>query len=345
MAPLIVLILVFVAAFGLSWLTCAITMRIGVVDAPDGERKLQAAPVPRLGGIGIMAALAIVIVVVAIVHTIRPDWLTGDFLPGAVPAVFVALGAAACFTLIGAGDDVFDMPAKLKLALLLVVCIASPLLGVAAPVLTTPFGDVTALPLLLAGSALWLLVFTNAANFMDGSNGLSMGCLAIMFAGLAASLALTGHGTPPPGLIAVIGAIGGFLVHNLAGKLYAGDAGAFGVSGLFATLALISGLPVWTVATLALPFLVDIILTLIDRTRRKQSLFNAHRDHAYQALLKSSWAHLDVAVMWWGLSAACAVAAAIGAVGGGALPFLLFWLMTAALLPGWFLARREAQNV
>ena len=65
----------------------------------------------------------------------------------------------------------------------------------------------------------------------------------------------------------LLGAIIGFLIHNLRGKLYAGDAGSLGLGALFASLGLISGLQVWTVATLALPFLIDVLMTLIWRAK------------------------------------------------------------------------------
>lgn len=339
------MIAVFVVSALFSWAACILVRRLRVLDAPDGERKLQAAPVPRLGGAGILAGTFGTFLLAGALHAVAPALIGGDFLPGPVPDVWIALLACLGFAAIGLADDLFDTKASLKLGLLLIICLAAPLLGVAIPELETPFGPVTAAPALIIGSALWLLVFTNAANFMDGSNGLSMGALGIMMVGLGTSLALTAGSHFPPGLLAPAGAIAGFLIHNMRGRLYAGDVGAFGVSSLFALLALISGLSAWTVATLALPFLVDALLTIVLRARRGESLFTAHRDHTYQALLKAGWPHLDVAVFWWGLTATCAVAASVGAAGGGALPFWLFWSFTLLLSLGWFILRREAGHI
>lgn len=344
MTPALVMTALFAIAAVLSWAACSLVRRLRVLDAPDGERKLQAVPVPRLGGAGIMIAVVAVMIAASFSVDVWPasgGSPIGPFAAGLASALVFAL----CFTAIGLADDVVDLAATLKLVLLIAVCVLAPLSGIRIDALETPFGTAQAMPLLIAGSALWLLVFTNAANFMDGSNGLSMGALAIMFLGLGASLGLTqGHSFPPAVLIAA-GALAGFLVHNMAGRLYAGDVGAFGVSGLFALLALISGLSAWTIATLALPFLADALLTLIARARRRQSLLTAHRDHTYQALLKAGWAHEDVAVFWWGLTASCAVAAAVGAAGGGTLPFWLFWSFTALFTAGWLILRREAGEI
>ena len=303
-------------------------------------KKQQAAPVPRLGGIGVMGAFALTISLAAMLHAFAPQWLSTSWLPGEVPTVWIAIAAAFGFAIIGALDDIWQLGAVSKLLMVVAISIAAPLAGVTVPALETPFGNVDTHALMIAGSALWLLVFVNAANFMDGSNGLSLGSLAIMCAGLGLCLWITGYGYPG-GIVCIIAAIAGFLAHNLRGSLYAGDAGAFGVGGLFACLALISGLPVWTIATLALPFLVDVLLTLVSRTRRGEPLFEAHLDHAYQSLIKAGWSHLEVAMVWWALSAACAVAAAVGAVGGGALPFVLFWVLAVLLSAGWVAVRRK----
>ncbi len=342
--PLPLLVLAAAMSFLLSLGCCELMKHTGVVDAPDGERKLQARPVPRLGGIGVILAIAVMFTLAALIHAFAPAMLGGDWLPGLMPAAGFALAAALCLAMIGAVDDVFGMGAVTKLALMALVCVAAPFSGVAIPALTSPFGDLAIPAVMIIGSALWLLVFSNAANFMDGSNGLSLGCLAIMFTGLGASLLLTGEPTFPAGLVVIIAAINGFLVHNLRGTLYAGDAGAFGLGGLFAALALIAALPVWTVATLALPFLIDVLLTIILRTRRGEKLFVAHRDHAYQALIKAGWSHIEVAMAWWSLTAACAVAAYVGAAGGGALPFSLFLLFGAILTIGWMLIPRKARD-
>lgn len=329
-------------AFPLSWYTCSLTRRTGVVDAPDGKRKQQAAPVPRLGGLGIIAAIAIVFALAWTAHALLPAMQGHDWLPGPSRQVIAALAISGLLAAIGTWDDIHPLAPRAKLGMVVVACIAAAMLGISVADLKTPFGSLDLPFVLLAGSALWLLVFSNAANFMDGSNGLSLGCLGIMFAGLGAAVAMEAGAAFPPGIAAIIAAIAGFLVHNMTGRLYAGDGGAFGIGGLFATLALISGLPVWTVATLALPFLVDVLLTLILRARHRQLWFEAHTDHAYQAFARAGWGHWDVAVLWWSLTGACAIAATLGAAAGGALPFVLFWLLALILSGLWLAIQRKA---
>lgn len=337
-------ILAALLAFAISYYACELMKRTGVTDAPDGKRKTQRAPVPRLGGVGVMLAIAIVFALLALTYGLLPITGGSDWLPGPAPVTAIALAASVLLAGVGAWDDIHNLAPSTKLGFIAIICIVAPMLGVAAPSLDSPFGTLTLTAAMVAGSALWLIVFSNAANFMDGSNGLSLGSLAVMFAGLGACQAAEAGGVFPAGLLVIIAAIGAFLVHNMRGTLYAGDAGAFGLGGLFATLALISGLSIWSVATLALPFLVDVLLTLILRARRRDPWFEAHTDHAYQALRRTGWSHLDVAVLWWSLSAACAVAAAIGVSGGGALPFILFWLIAIPLSVCWFAVLQKTRD-
>ncbi|WP_084395678.1 glycosyltransferase family 4 protein [Henriciella aquimarina] len=339
-----VFIVTAVLAFLLSYYGCVLMKQTGVVDAPDGGRKQQASAVPRLGGFGVMAAIAIVYAAAGMAHTLTPELITPDWLPGHHAAVVAALLTSGALTLIGTGDDINGMGAVTKLLLVTAVCVIAPFFGVATPAFDSPFGNVTLPAITLAGSALWLLVFTNATNFMDGSNGLATGSLAIMFAGLGAAYGAHADMPFPPGLAAILAAIAAFLMHNLRGTLYAGDAGAFGLGGLFAALGLVSGLPVWTVALLALPFLADVLMTLVLRARRGDAWFEAHSDHAYQALLQAGWSHIEVALIWWGLSAVCAVAAFVATAGGGALPFVLFWVFALVFAFLWTGIRRETAH-
>jgi UDP-GlcNAc:undecaprenyl-phosphate/decaprenyl-phosphate GlcNAc-1-phosphate transferase len=330
---------------------CAVLMRWGSVDAPDGTRKLQARPIPRLGGVAILLGtllgttisffiliLAFQVDAAATFQALIAD--IGRTGSGLLPA----LSLSAVAFLLGLWDDIWTANTKLKLATLTALCTVSASLGLLPAELTSPLGDMTLPVGLIIGSALWLLVFINAANFMDGANGLAIGCLAIMLAGLAITGATVGDWAFSVWWFPLFGAIGGFMMHNLSGNLYAGDAGALGLGAVFAGLGLVSGLDVWTVATFALPFLVDVLYTLIWRARRGRHWFDAHLDHAYQRLIASGWSHFETAFLYWGLSLCGAILAYIAARAGGELPFVVFWLLFLAGSVLWIKHRRAAER-
>ncbi|MEM1087899.1 MAG: hypothetical protein AAGH90_09220 [Pseudomonadota bacterium] len=260
------------------------------------------------------------------------------------PTIFDLLIFCTAFFLVGLWDDLKPPPALVKLCVLGALIAIFISRGHYSEGVITPFGTLEAPLILMIGSAMWLLVFGNAANFMDGSNGLMAGCIAIMMTGLAIIFLLdyTFVIFPMPLIIysLFLGTIIGFLVHNLRGKLYAGDAGSLGLGALFASLGLVSGLQVWTVATLALPFLIDVLMTLIWRARHGRPWLKPHLNHAYQKLRLSGWSHTETAFLYWGLSTVCAVAAIIAANADGDAPFFVFWGLCLSGIILWSVHRR-----
>jgi UDP-N-acetylmuramyl pentapeptide phosphotransferase/UDP-N-acetylglucosamine-1-phosphate transferase len=338
-------ILSFLIACGLAYILGLKSDRLGVMDAPDGARKTQDHPVSRLGGaiIAVATLAAFYIALSLFLISFGSDVISAlksSFLGGIGEVGTLTVFVIGAF-LLGLLDDLFTINTALKLGLLMLLCIGASVFGLHAETLNSPFGDISFLPALIAGSVLWLLVFTNATNFMDGSNGLSVGCVAIMLIGLCFALISTDSFMIGKWMFPLFGAILGFLIHNLRGKLYAGDAGALGLGALFTSLGLISGLEVWTVATLALPFLIDVLMTLIWRAKHGRSWLQPHLDHAYQRLRLSGWTHLETAILYWGLTATCAAAAVIAAKAGGEAPFIIFWTLCFAGIALWTLHRRS----
>lgn len=336
--------------FALCLVFCALVKRTGIVDAPDGGRKQQTSAIPRLGGVAIAAGAILSSLVSFLVLFVA--W--GASPSESVPRLFAELAAlmrgyetvpvfvAGAF-LLGLWDDIWTAKTKLKLIALAGLCLGVAAFGLAPGALTSPWGDITVPMVLIIGSAAWLLVFTNAVNFIDGANGIAVGSLTIMLAGLAVCGTLVGDWAYSVFWFALFGALAGFLMHNLRGVLYVGDAGALGLGALFAGLALVSGLDIWTIATLALPFLVDVLMTLIWRARHGCNWLEPHLDHAYQRLIANGWSHLDVSILYWGLSLVSSAAAYIAAQGGGAAPFAVFWGLCLAGIALWLRHRRAAQ--
>lgn len=337
-------------SFAAGLIACALIKRIGIVDAPDGARKTQDQAVPRLGGVaillGTLAGIAISFLILLLGYGVDPVSTFIELIFGLIHAnslISLALAFALFSFLIGLWDDLSTANTKLKLAGLTGAALIVSGLGLSAAALPTPFGDLTLPVILILGSAAWLLVIVNAANFMDGSNGLAIGCLTIMIAALATISSTTGAWSLSVWWFPLFGAIAAFLMNNLRGVLYAGDAGALGLGALFGALGLASGLEVWTVATLALPFLVDVLLTLIWRAKRGRHWLEAHLDHAYQRLIASGWTHLETAVLYWGLTATSGSLAYIAAQAGGAAPFAVFWTLWIALCGIWIRHRRSTK--
>ncbi|MEN0078998.1 MAG: hypothetical protein AAF753_07765 [Pseudomonadota bacterium] len=331
-----------IGAAVLSFLICGAVRFLPIRDAPDGGRKQQTAPVPTAGGLGIAAA-AIAMSVAWLLSAQETAPQFGAAVLDPERGALLACLFAAPFAL-GLIDDAAGLPALTKLAALVIW--SSAAVGMLAPM--PPMGVVFAG--LLAAAAFAMFVFVNAANFMDGSNGLSLGSLAIMTAALYGPLNGVGGDCAPgcaegaPTLFAAFlalllpAACGGFLVWNMSGRLYAGDTGALGVGAAWCVLAGLAidslappSVMVWFILTLALPFFVDVGLTLALRLGRGQNLLRAHTDHAYQRLVAVGWPHWRVAGLWWGFSLACAAAAY-----GGLYLQLKVWPSVALFGPAFY---------
>src|SRR5215217_2191806 len=79
-------------------LTKRLALRVGAIDYPN-ERKLHTVPTPKLGGLGILGGVLVAGLL----------WLPGDTESHAI-----LIGAVA-IVWVGVLDDIFDLPAPVKL--------------------------------------------------------------------------------------------------------------------------------------------------------------------------------------------------------------------------------------
>ena len=77
----------FAISFAAGLLACALVKRVKVVDAPDGGRKTQAQPVPRLGGVaillGTLIGMAISFVILMVGYGVDPVSTLSSLIAGA----------------------------------------------------------------------------------------------------------------------------------------------------------------------------------------------------------------------------------------------------------------------
>ena len=255
-----------VAAFLATGALVALLPRWGVVDVPN-HRSSHARPVPRGGGLGVIAGAAVGLVVA------RPDAVLAVGLVGAL--VLAAVG----FT-----DDLRSLSAAWRLAAQLVVS------AVAAGLLLLGERDftITAAVAVVCLGTLWLSGYVNVFNFMDGSNGLAGLNAAVAGACFATVGVVEDVNTLVVGGSLLLGASLGFVPWNFPrAHIFLGDVGSYSIGFAIAWLALVgvldTGELLWCVAPTAL-VLLDTSLTLARRARRGESLTAAHREHVYQQL-------------------------------------------------------------
>jgi UDP-GlcNAc:undecaprenyl-phosphate/decaprenyl-phosphate GlcNAc-1-phosphate transferase len=194
----------------------------GVLDAP-AARKVHAVATPLLGGAAVYAAFA---------ATVLFNFTFSLQLKG------VALGATIIVA-VGLLDDVFDVPARWKLAGQVAAVAVAMAYGVVLDTIPTSWPGSVPVNFLL--TLLWFLTVTNALQFLDGMDGLAAGLGGI--AALFFSLAALQTNQPYLMFLAapLVGACLGFLPYNFRfgrpATIFLGDAGASFIGFTLAGLA------------------------------------------------------------------------------------------------------------
>jgi UDP-GlcNAc:undecaprenyl-phosphate/decaprenyl-phosphate GlcNAc-1-phosphate transferase len=261
-----------VIAFVATPPTARFARRMGVVHFPR-ERDIHDHPVPLLGGIAILVAVATSALI---------------FLPGNQETRGIVAGAIA-ITLVGAIDDA--KPGGLHPLVKLLGQFAAAAIPVWCDVrvtnVTLPFVDPLQLgdwsyPLTMIG----IVAVMNVVNFTDGADGLAAGVCTIAaatFAVIALSL-----DRDAAGVLAALtaGAAIGFLWHNFhPASIFMGDAGSNLLGLLLACVAIQGVLKTAAVVALFFPLLIlavpalDATFVVAKRIKYGRPVYSADRWH------------------------------------------------------------------
>lgn len=270
-----------------------IARRCNVLDVPN-QRSSHVTPTPRTGGAALALAAA-------------AGWaalpLIGAPLDHAVAAFMTLTLLSGALGLV---DDLYSLsPAPKFIGL---AAIAGPALWFMLPVLATSWW-------MLGAALFWTLGYTNAFNFMDGSDGLAAGTAAIVSWAMAVFASSLGETALAWCALVTGGACAGFLVFNRPpASIFMGDAGSYFLGSGIAAMALLlcaNGVSIASMLLLLHPFLCDTSITVIRRVSRGEPFWRAHRQHWYQRLLIAGAAHRDVArgyFTWQAAATLCAFA-------------------------------------
>lgn len=277
-----------VAAFVVTWMTIAVMLRTfadRILDHPN-ERSLHQQPIPRTGGIGVAAGLAVSVPLVSPAE-LWPLWLGAALLLG-----------------ISFFDDLVGLPIVGRLIIHFVV--AS---GFVAGMLSNQVELGWASVLMVA--IVWM---TNLYNFMDGMDGLAGGMAVFGFGFLAIASWFADHNQLALVNASIAAAAAAFLLFNFhPARMFLGDAGSTTFGFLAAGLGLVGwreGIwSIWFPVLVFSPFIVDATVTLARRVWQGERFWRAHRAHYYQRLVLSGWSHRKTALVEYGLMLSCGIGA------------------------------------
>jgi UDP-GlcNAc:undecaprenyl-phosphate GlcNAc-1-phosphate transferase len=282
----------FLVAVSIAWLLVPLTeraaRRLNVIDEPR-ERSLHQVPTPKLGGLAILCGVLVAGVL---------------FLPWA-PTTRAILGGAVLIATVGVLDDVFDLPAGVKLLGQFVAATIPVFNGVWVNDFTLPFvggvqldhvlfRDVVVLGNVRVGhilTVLGLVAVMNVINFIDGVDGLAAGVCVISaatFGVIAMSLNRPGAGVL--GAATAGGALG-FLRHGFPpASSFMGDTGSNLLGYLLGTVAILGALKTNAVVALFFPLIVlavpilDSGFVIAKRLKYGRPVYEADRSHFHHRM-------------------------------------------------------------
>jgi UDP-GlcNAc:undecaprenyl-phosphate/decaprenyl-phosphate GlcNAc-1-phosphate transferase len=285
-------ILGFIFAGAVVWTlvpaTEALAKRIGAMDIPN-ERSLHEVPTPKLGGMAVLAA-----VLLAGLIFLPWDQETRSILAGAI-----------VITAVGVFDDLYDLPAGLKLLGQTVAAVIPVASGVTVNDFTLPFIgrvdpssvellDPPAIGAIDLGQVLTvfgIVAVANVVNLIDGVDGLAAGVCLISAASLSV-IALSLDRTSAGVLAAVTaGASLGFLRHGFPpASSFMGDTGSNLLGYLLAVIAVQGALKTNAVVALFFPLIVlavpilDTGFVVAKRVKYKRPIYRADTWHFHHRM-------------------------------------------------------------
>lgn len=316
-----------------------LAFKVNAIDVPKDNRRMHKEPIPRMGGVAIFIAFAVATLIFADIDLKIIGLLTGALL-------VVVLGAL---------DDIYRLPAMVKLAFQILISFVPILCGTKIEFINL-FGKyihfgIWSIPV----TVIWIVAITNAINLIDGLDGLACGVSTISsFSLLVISLLQPEISTSVTIMLAVLaGSCLGFLPYNHnPAKIFMGDSGALflgytlsviSVQGLFKMDAVVA---FWTpFLILGLP-IADTLFAIIRRIIHKQPPFAPDRGHFHHKLIDIGFSQKQAVVILYSISAILGVSAIMFSVGRvwGALAIIVIAAIIGFFNYRIFLGNKETRD-
>ncbi|HSO27563.1 MAG TPA: MraY family glycosyltransferase, partial [Anaerolineales bacterium] len=267
-----------------AWVGILLANRWGLIDVPgSAPHKKHAAPTPLAGGLALLLVLSVL-------------YLVFDF--SATPEIRAIFASGAVVFAFGLLDDFRGVSPPVKLLGQTLGFVVLAALGVYIRIFESPeffiYGQGGVYVLLdLALTFFWMVGITNAFNFVDSMDGLS-----VALAGIAAAFFMWATiDAGQPALTQLSAVLMGvclalYFFNAPPARLFLGDAGAQTLGFFLAALAIVytprafSQTSSWFAPMLFLGVpIFDAVLVVIARLRERKPVYRSARDHTFHRLV------------------------------------------------------------
>jgi len=292
----------FVLCVALVPLAKRIARRSGLVDRPGG-RKQHAGSVPLGGGIALLAAACLPLLAAAVLSAVwvgnpsllpLPAALHDDMQMAAerLPLLLKVLAGGLAMAALGLWDDARNLRPSAKLIGQIAIALCVSLIPQVRITLFVP-SPWFQIPV----TTVWIVLMVNCFNLLDNMDGQS-GLVAFLTGSALLVLALqTGQYFIGGFVLALLGALLGFLLFNLPpASIFMGDAGSMFVGYALALATTLTTFltphavnPIFPVMVPLVIFAVplyDTVSVLVIRLRSRRPLLGADRSHFSHRLMR-----------------------------------------------------------
>jgi len=339
----IAFLLGLVTAFVVTPFSMRIAKKYGAIDVPN-DRRVNKKPMPRLGGIAVIAGFFVSTIYLLISMSIEGKLVLfeEDMLWLKLVGFFVGIIilGITCFI-----DDTKGIHSLTKLIVQIVVALIVVACGIRIENFEIPFLNGQAeLNIVLSYiiTVCWIVGVTNAINLIDGLDGLSSGISLISCISLL--IIFTLNGSP---LIAIVlitalgGAISGFLPYNFnPAKTFIGDTGSNFLGFSLAVISILGVAKTYTALVLIAPIIVlalplfDTLFAIFRRIKNGKSLkavFKADKGHLHHRLMQKGYTQKQAVFILYGITATFGMFAVV-LLDSGVWKALSFAILVIAIL-------------
>ncbi|NLB32831.1 MAG: undecaprenyl/decaprenyl-phosphate alpha-N-acetylglucosaminyl 1-phosphate transferase [Tissierellia bacterium] len=321
-----------IISFVMTPMARRLAIRVGAMDVPKETRKIHNKPMPYFGG------LAIYVAIISCMFVYMPHNSTNYYI----------MAGATIIVLAGVIDDMYDMPAKVKLLIQILAALVAIKGGVQIHFITNPLSE-TGMSYLFNGlsfiiTLFWIVGITNTINLIDGLDGLASGVASIAATTLLFTAARLGHDFIVMQCAIIAGASLGFLPFNFnPAKIFMGDTGSLllgymlavtSVSGMVKSVAAIAlAVPVFA---LGLPIL-DTAFAIIRRYLNKKPIMEADKDHLHHKLMRYGLNQRQTVLVMYFISM---LLGSVSVIIADTEPFIGIMVATIVVIVAFFLAKK-----
>jgi len=279
----------------------------GWLDQPSEARKVHRKPVPRLGGLAVVAGFMAPLVALMLYENRVSRLVYED--QGLVAGL---LFGGLLIVLLGVFDDIRGSSARQKLAVQTLAVVIIWQLGFRVEILGLPLGEqpVSLGMLSFPLTWLWVVGIINAMNLIDGLDGLASG-IALLATFVLFCVALNDNAVVLCLLTACLGgAVVGFLFFNFnPARIFLGDSGSMFLGFVLAAVSIWTQRKETTAITMFVPILalglpiLDTGLSFFRRLCRGTHPFKADREHVHHRLMALGLSHRSTVLTLYTASA------------------------------------------